>query len=67
MISMTTTAAEAKAPDEEELAEFFRDNIDYFTPTARLRARQLVVKGEDSQRRAYRPTSFWWRVRIFRR
>jgi len=52
MISMTTTAAEAKAPSEEELAEFFQENIDYFTPTARLRARQLIVKGEDAERRA---------------
>lgn len=52
MISMTTTAAEAKAPSEEELAQFFQENIDYFTPTARLRARQLIVKGEDAERRA---------------
>ena len=52
MISMTTTAAEAKAPDEDELDAFFRANIDYFTPTARLRAAQLVVKGEDSHSRA---------------
>ena len=52
MISMTTTAAEAKAPSEKELADFFRANIDYFTPTARLRAQQLVVKGEDNQSRA---------------
>ncbi|MBE9538129.1 MAG: peptidyl-prolyl cis-trans isomerase [Proteobacteria bacterium] len=52
MISMTTTAAEAKAPSEGELAEFFEENIDYFTPTARLRARQLIVKGEDAEQRA---------------
>jgi len=52
MISMTTTAAEAKAPSERELAEFFQENIDYFTPTARLRARQLIVKGEDAEQRA---------------
>jgi len=52
MISMTTTAAEAKAPSESELAEFFQENIDYFTPTARLRARQLIVKGEDAEQRA---------------
>lgn len=41
MITMTTTAAEARAPSETELAAFFQDNIDYFTPTARLRVRQL--------------------------
>ncbi|MBE9537598.1 MAG: peptidyl-prolyl cis-trans isomerase [Proteobacteria bacterium] len=52
MISMTTTAAEARAPSEKELAEFFQENIDYFTPTARLRARQLVVRGEDAEQRA---------------
>ena len=52
MISMTTTAAEAKAPSEEELAEFFQENRDYFSGTARLRVRQLMVKGEDSDRRA---------------
>jgi len=52
MISMTTTAAEAKAPSESELAEFFQENIDYFTPTARLRARKLIVKGEDAEQRA---------------
>ncbi len=52
MISMTTTAAEAKAPSERELADFFQENIDYFTPTARLRARQLIVKGEDAELRA---------------
>ncbi len=52
MISMTTTAAEAKAPSEGELAEFFQENIDYFTPTARLRARQLIVKGEGAEQRA---------------
>jgi len=49
---MTTTAAEAKAPSESELAEFFQENIDYFTPTARLRARQLIVKGENAEQRA---------------
>ena len=52
MVSMTTAAAEAKAPSEAELAEFFMDNIDYFTPTARLRARQLVVKGEGAGQRS---------------
>ena len=52
MVSMTTTAAEAKAPTENELAEFFQENIDYFTPTGRIRARQLVVKGEDAGGRA---------------
>jgi len=52
MISMTTAVAEAKAPDEEALAEFYRENVDYFTPTARLRARQLVVKGENASQTA---------------
>ena len=52
VIGMTTTAAEAKAPEEKELAEFFAENIDYFTATSRLRARQLVVKGEDSNQKA---------------
>jgi hypothetical protein len=52
MISMTTTAAEAKAPSEEELRDFLEDNLDYFTPTSRLRVRQLVVKGENSSDRA---------------
>jgi hypothetical protein len=52
MISMTTTAAEAKAPSEKSLAEFFQQNIDYFTPTSRLRARQLIVRGEDAEQRA---------------
>jgi len=52
MISMTTTAAEAKAPGEEELHEFFQDNLDYFTATSRLRVRQLIVKGEESLQRA---------------
>ena len=53
MISMTTTAAEAKAPSEQELADFFQANIDYFTATSRLRVRQLVVKGEESSQKAY--------------
>ncbi len=52
MISMTTTAAEAKAPGEDALAEFFQNNLDYFTATSRLRVRQLVVNGEDSVKRA---------------
>jgi hypothetical protein len=52
MISMTTTAAEAKAPGEEELTEFFQNNLDYFTATSRLRVRQFVVKGEESGQRA---------------
>ena len=52
MISMTTKSAEAKAPDEQALTEFFQDNLDYFTATSRLRVRQLVVTGEDSDRRA---------------
>jgi len=52
MISMTTTAAEAKAPGEEELAEFFQDNLDYFTATSRLRVRQMSVKGGESSQRA---------------
>jgi len=52
MISMTTTAAEAKAPGEDELLEFFQDNLDYFTATSRLRVRQLVVKGEERLQRA---------------
>lgn len=51
MISMTTATAEAKAPGEKELSMFFKDNLDFFTPTSRLRVRQLVVNGEDSQQR----------------
>ena len=56
MISMTTTVAEARAPKEEELQEFFEANLEYFTPTARLRARQLVMKGQhrsDNAKLAY--------------
>lgn len=37
---------------EAELTEFFLENIDYFTPTARLRAQQLVVKGGNAEQRA---------------
>jgi hypothetical protein len=51
MISMTTTAAEAKAPGEEELLEFFEDNLGYFTATSRLWVRQLVVKNDDNGQR----------------
>jgi hypothetical protein len=52
MISMTTTAAEAKAPGEEALLEFYQDNLDYFTATSRLRVRQLVVKNDDNGQKA---------------
>jgi hypothetical protein len=52
MIGMTTTAAEAKAPSEEDLVEFFDTNREYFTPTARLRTRQLIVTGADSSEQA---------------
>jgi len=52
MINMTTTAAEAKAPNKNAVAEFFQSNLDYFTATSRLRVRQLVVNGEDSGQRA---------------
>lgn len=52
MISMTTTAAEAKAPSERELTVFFEEHIDYFTPTSRLRVRQIIVKGENAERNA---------------
>lgn len=52
MISMTTAAAEAKAPSEAELTDFYQKNLGYFTATSRLRVRQLVVKGEESSERA---------------
>lgn len=51
MIGMTTATAEATAPSEGELISFFEDNIDYFTPTSRLRVRQLFVVGEDAEQK----------------
>lgn len=54
MISMTTASAEATTPSERELQSFYEDNSDYFTPTARLRVRQLVVGGDNAQEKAQR-------------
>lgn len=52
VIGMATTAAEAKAPSEKELAAFFKENIGYFSIGPRLRVRQLVVIGDDSGQKA---------------
>jgi len=52
VIGMATTAAEAKAPDEAELAAFFRENIDYFSTGPRLHVRQLTVVGEHGGQKA---------------
>jgi len=52
MISMATTAAEAKAPSEEELDAFFQANIGYFSAGRRLRVRQMMIAGEDSAGKA---------------
>ena len=52
MISMTTAAAEARAHSDEELTDFYQDNLAYFTPTSRLRVRQLIVQGGDAQQAA---------------
>jgi len=48
MISMTTATAEATEPNLEQLNEFLADNIDYFTPSARLRVRQILIGGEQA-------------------
>lgn len=45
MISMTTATAEATEPSLEQLNEFLADNIDYFTSSARLRVRQILIGG----------------------
>lgn len=52
MVSMTTATAEAASPSERELQTFYENNSDYFTPTARLRVRQLVVAGANAQEKA---------------
>jgi len=52
VISMATTAAEAKAPSDKELDAFFQANIGYFSASRRLRVRQMVIAGEDTAGKA---------------
>ncbi|NIB43368.1 hypothetical protein HBA55_27415 [Pseudomaricurvus alkylphenolicus] len=46
MIGMTTASVEASRPQTAELEKFLQQHKDFFTPTSRLRVRQLVVEGD---------------------
>jgi parvulin-like peptidyl-prolyl isomerase len=49
-----TVIAEASTalPDDNELQEFYSQNLDYFRPAPRLRAQRMAFRGEDAAQRA---------------
>lgn len=53
MINMTTATAESTSPSDSELQAFFDEHHEYFTPTSRLRVRQLVVGNKAHANQAY--------------
>ncbi len=43
MIAMTTASAQTARPSDSELKNFYEESAHYFTPSAKLQVRQLVV------------------------
>jgi len=57
MINMTTANAESSKPTDAQLQSFFDEHYEYFSPTARLRVRQLILETSEQATEAYQRLS----------